>query len=128
MAYNLPPGTSPSDLPGNSAREVAFETALEEVREMLKTYPDLMDEDEAIDHLLDGSEPHEILDMLTERSFRARVFEYLDALRETGVTNMHGAGPWIMNAFDVDRHEARSLLRAWMDEFEIRVKRGEVSA
>ena len=52
---------------------------------------------------------------LTE--FEETVFEYLDILRETGVTNMFGASPYIENAFDVDRRESKELLMKWMNTF-----------
>ena len=48
------------------------------------------------------------------------VFKYLDMLRETAVTNMVGAVPWIVNAFDIDKKEARVLLLEWMETFEER--------
>ena len=47
-------------------------------------------------------------------NFTKKVFTYLDVLRETGVTNMYGAGSWIENAFDVDRKESGKLLSEWM--------------
>jgi len=46
-----------------------------------------------------------------------KVFDYLNTLRETGITNMYGAGPYIENAFKVDRNEAKRLLEAWMKQF-----------
>ena len=45
------------------------------------------------------------------------VFEYLDALRKTGITNMFGAGEWIENNFDMDRGTARGYLTKWMKTF-----------
>jgi hypothetical protein len=42
------------------------------------------------------------------------VFEYLDELRESGVTNMFGASPYIVEEFDVPMKEARELLMKWM--------------
>ena len=44
-------------------------------------------------------------------------FDYLDVLRETGVTNMFGAAPYLENAFDLSRKEAREVLAAWMNSF-----------
>jgi hypothetical protein len=44
-------------------------------------------------------------------------FAFLDALRESGVTNMFGAGEYLEEAFDMDRKEARKVLQAWMDQF-----------
>ena len=48
---------------------------------------------------------------------RAEVFEYLDDLRLSGVTNMFGAGPYIMARFDgrYTQDEARGLLKEWME-------------
>lgn len=48
------------------------------------------------------------------------VFEYLDNLRETGATNMVLAGPWIQNAFGLDKEEARAYLQEWMKTFKER--------
>jgi hypothetical protein len=43
--------------------------------------------------------------------------DYLDVLRESGVTNMFGAGPWLVNAFGVSRDESHKILGYWMDTF-----------
>ena len=45
------------------------------------------------------------------------VFPYLDELRQSGIINMYGASPYIMETFDVNKHTARKLLSAWMDQF-----------
>ena len=42
---------------------------------------------------------------------------YLIALRDTGVTNMFGAVPYLEEAFDMSRSEAKAALFAWMDSF-----------
>lgn len=43
---------------------------------------------------------------------------YLDTLRESGVTNMFGAAPYIMSEFpDVSRKQALEILQYWMDTF-----------
>ena len=44
-------------------------------------------------------------------------FEYLNMLRESGVTNMFGAGPYLESAFDLKRSEARKILQLWMTSF-----------
>lgn len=44
-------------------------------------------------------------------------FEYLNTLRESGVTNMFGASPYLQQAFGVSRHEARNILSLWMQSF-----------
>lgn len=45
-------------------------------------------------------------------------FAYLDALRESGVTNMFGAGPYLMEEYDLSRSEARTVLMSWMQNFQ----------
>jgi hypothetical protein len=45
------------------------------------------------------------------------VLEYLDSLRESGVTNMFGAGPWLENEFDMDKADATAALLYWMHTF-----------
>ena len=47
----------------------------------------------------------------------AEYFEYLEALRESGVTNMFGAGAYLENRFDLTRYEARDILLEWMNSF-----------
>jgi hypothetical protein len=44
-------------------------------------------------------------------------FEYLDVLRESGVTNMFGAGPYLRDEFGLDKREARQVLLEWMQTF-----------
>ena len=44
-------------------------------------------------------------------------FEYLDALRKTGVTNMYGAGAYITNKYGFNHQEAGKIVLAWMDTF-----------
>lgn len=45
------------------------------------------------------------------------VLEYLDELRDSGVTNMFGAAPYIEMTFGYDRNEARTALLYWMHTF-----------
>lgn len=45
------------------------------------------------------------------------VFEYLDTLRESGVTNMYGAGAYLQHRFGFSKVEARDYLKAWMEQF-----------
>ena len=44
-------------------------------------------------------------------------FVYLDDLRESGVTNMYGAGSYLEEVFGLDRREAGKILAKWMDTF-----------
>ena len=41
-------------------------------------------------------------------------FTYLNRLRESGATNMFGAGAYLEDEFDLDRREARMVLSEWM--------------
>ena len=42
---------------------------------------------------------------------------YLDELRESGKTNMFGARPYLIFEFDVDKYQAKTILKYWMDSF-----------
>lgn len=48
------------------------------------------------------------------------VFKFLDNLRESGAINMFGAGPYVQDAFGLDRREARDLVLEWMETFTTR--------
>ena len=43
--------------------------------------------------------------------------EYLDELRESGVTNMFGAAPYVEAVFGLTLREARQVLSYWMQTF-----------
>lgn len=43
--------------------------------------------------------------------------KYLDKLRESGITNMYGATPYIMRTFGVSRQDAIMILTYWMRSF-----------
>ena len=45
------------------------------------------------------------------------VFLFLDSVRESGVTNLYGAVPYIRKEFNVGPDVARRLLTKWMDTF-----------
>lgn len=45
------------------------------------------------------------------------VFLFLDNLRESGVTNMYGAGPYVKDEFGCDIKQAREYLSEWMETF-----------
>jgi predicted aconitase len=45
-------------------------------------------------------------------------FEYLDTLRESGITNMFGAAPYLQESFpELDRFEAKEIVIEWMSSF-----------
>ena len=43
--------------------------------------------------------------------------DYLDALHESGVTNMFGAGAYVAETFGVSAKEANKILQYWMESF-----------
>lgn len=43
--------------------------------------------------------------------------EYLDDLRESGVTNMFGAGSYLQDEFGITKYDANRILQTWMDNF-----------
>lgn len=45
---------------------------------------------------------------------------YLDVLRESGVTNMFGAAPYVERSCNLDRKVAKAVLIYWMKTFESR--------
>ena len=47
----------------------------------------------------------------------AEYFEYLDKLRESGVTNMYGAGSYLADEFGLETRNAREVLGKWMRTF-----------
>lgn len=44
-------------------------------------------------------------------------FVYLDELRESGDTNMYGAGSYLEDEFSMNRKTASYVLKQWMDTF-----------
>jgi hypothetical protein len=48
----------------------------------------------------------------------ADYFEYLDRLRESGRTNMYGATHYLMDCFQIEMSEARSILRKWQSTYD----------
>ena len=50
-------------------------------------------------------------------SVKAEHLDYLDKLRESGVTNMFGAGGYLQKEFDVNASKALEILAYWMKTF-----------
>ena len=44
-------------------------------------------------------------------------FKFLDELRILGAVNMFGAGPYLMEAFELKPEESKVILRMWMETF-----------
>ena len=45
------------------------------------------------------------------------VMEFLNSLRTSGVTNMFGATPYVIEEFGLEKSEARRILSLWMSNF-----------
>jgi hypothetical protein len=45
--------------------------------------------------------------------------EYLEALRDSGVTNMWSAAPYIQDRFDVSRADSKQILVEWIRSFDV---------
>ena len=50
--------------------------------------------------------------------FKEEYFDYLVELRDSGVTNMWGAGPYLEDEFNLTKQEAKDVLLAWIKSFE----------
>ena len=50
-------------------------------------------------------------------------YGYLNALRDSGVVNMFGAGAYLQDQFGLSRSEARTILAAWMSQYSGGVKK-----
>ena len=46
-----------------------------------------------------------------------QVFAFLNMLRDSGKVNMFGAGPYVQEAFDFSRHQAKQYVLAWMKSY-----------
>ena len=56
--------------------------------------------------------------MTTEvQSEMQEYYDYLVVLRDSGVTNMFGAGPYLQEAFGLDKRTAREVLMSWMGSY-----------
>jgi len=48
---------------------------------------------------------------------RDEVFDFLETLRESGVTNMFGAAPYIATYFGCSRNESKYWLKEWIRSY-----------
>jgi len=53
--------------------------------------------------------------------------EFLDHLREAGITNMYGAGSYLRKAFEIGETDSHTILSYWMQTFAERHPRKETS-
>lgn len=54
-------------------------------------------------------------------------YVYLEDLRQSGVTNMFGATPYLQEEFDLSKKEAREILINWMNNYEELEEKGIIS-
>lgn len=47
-----------------------------------------------------------------------KYYEFLEALRKSGETNMFGASPYLVSYFGLDRREADKILVEWMNNYD----------
>jgi hypothetical protein len=47
-------------------------------------------------------------------------FDYLVSLRDSGVTNMFGAGAYLEQEFGLSRYEAKDILLEWIESFKVK--------
>lgn len=48
---------------------------------------------------------------------RTEYFQFLEKLRKSGVTNMFGAVPYLVEEFDLEENEAKNILLFWMENY-----------
>jgi len=71
-----------------------------------------MDKPSALDSYME-------FDPLMNEGVEKEMFTYLDELRDSGVTNMFGAAPYLQREFDLEKREAREILAKWMQMNEV---------
>ena len=54
---------------------------------------------------------------LSEQPTQKQVNTFLDALRDSGKTNMVGATPYIQKQFNITKYDAQRFLIKWMETF-----------
>ena len=54
-------------------------------------------------------------------------YVYLEELRQSGVTNMFGATPYLREEFGVGRREAIEILGSWMDNYAKLLEKGIIN-
>ena len=52
--------------------------------------------------------------------FQQDYFDYLVELRDSGVTNMWGAAPYLEDKFWLEPSEAKEVLKLWIKSFEVK--------
>ena len=58
------------------------------------------------------------MDIQLPEGMTPEMCQYLERLRQSGVTNMFGAGSFLQDAFDLKRRPASDYLMFWMQNYE----------
>jgi len=53
--------------------------------------------------------------MLPDRATWIKYFEFLDTLRESGITNMFASTPHLEKEFNLSTADAKAVLKTWMN-------------
>ncbi len=51
------------------------------------------------------------------KTYEDEHLKYLENLRESGITNMYGAAPYLKEKFRLDINQARKILSYWMNNY-----------
>ena len=60
-------------------------------------------------------------------AYNTAYYQYLEDLRQSGVTNMFGAAPYLQEEFGLDKREARKILLSWMMHYDELLEDGVIS-
>jgi len=56
---------------------------------------------------------------MSDTTKKEEYFKFLNELRDSGVTNMFGAGPYLEDAYpELNRQEAKAVVVEWMRSFD----------
>ena len=54
-------------------------------------------------------------------------YQYLEELRQSGVTNMYGASPYLANAYALSERVARNIVVSWMENYDTLLEDGIIN-
>lgn len=55
-----------------------------------------------------------------------KYYQFLEGLRRSGVTNMFGAAPYLMECHDLNKYDANIILLSWMDNYDALIEDGVI--
>ena len=60
-------------------------------------------------------------------AYNTPYYQYLEELRQSGVTNMFGAAPYLQEEFGFDKRKAEEILLSWMLNYDFLLENGVIS-